>query len=169
MQKISRNTPTAQSFGPNSLENTRPPSDYKAAVIADYNGRYGSAFTIDPAKARLMKIRQDSFKPWLAHVTLGEDITDEHGVFVTTKQRTAIIERQEFNKGLITVTRAPGETPYATWKKVEAAAGLEAGELVAKLDLHAKEQTTIYQVSNESLNWYGEVRVKFNYGLAPTP
>lgn len=163
MQKILRNVPPAQKIVPGTLENTRAPSEYQEAVVANYNSRYKKLFGIDAAKAKLISVHQDSFKPWLATVALGEDIYDEKGNLVTTIQRSTTIERTEFNKGQVTVAREKDETPYQTWKKVEEAAGLEENELVADLLLKPNAETAIYKVANDSLNWYGEVRVKFTY------
>lgn len=163
MRKILRNVPTPNKTNPESLENTRDPNEYKAALVAAHNARYKDVFNIDPAKAKLVSVRQNSFKPWLATAVLGEDIYDDEGKFVTTKQHSCEITRQEFAQGLVTVTRSEGETPYETWKKVETAAGLEDNELVAQLLIKDDAQNAIYPVSPNSLNYYGQVRVKFEY------
>lgn len=165
MRKILRNEPPAQKVTPETLENQRPPSDYKAAVISAFNDRYKNVFSIDAAKARLIDIHQNSFKPWLATAVLGEDIFDEHGKFITTHQRSTVIERQAFNKGVVEVVRNPEDSPYQVWKKAEIAAGLVAGELEANLLLDAKTTKTVYKISKLSLNWYGEVTVK----IVPAP
>lgn len=163
MHKILRNVPPAQKIAPGTLENTRAPSEYRDATVKAFNDRYDKLFSIDPAKAKLISVRQDSFKPWLATVVLGEDIFDDKGKLVATAQRSTQIERTEFNKGLITVEREKDETPYQTWKKVETAAGLEDNELDAQLLIKPNAETATYQVAKNSLNWYGEVRVKFAY------
>lgn len=160
MRKILRNEPPAQMVVPGTLLNQRPPSDYKAATVASFNNRYKNIFSIDPAKARLISVRQNTFKPWLATVVLGEDIFDVNGKFVSTKQRSTEIERQAFNKGIIEVIRAEGDTPYQLWKKAETAAGLEENELDANLLVGPKDTKVVYKISQNSLNWYGEVIVK---------
>lgn len=163
MKKIQRNVPPKQKISPATLENTREPVEYTDAVVEDYNDRYSTVFKIDPAKAKLVSVRQDSFKPWLAHVQLGEDIFDEDGEFQTTKKYSTIIQRQEFNKGTIRVTRTKDEDAYVTWKKVEKAAGLQDNELEALLGLGHNAVEAVYKVAKNSLNWYGEVRVRFDY------
>lgn len=163
MKKILRNVPTVQKKVPGTLENTRPPADYKDAVIKNYNERYSKLFAIDAAKAFLIGVRQNSFKPWLATATIGENIYDTEGKLLTVNQRSTEITRQEYNKYNIVVTRAEGESPYETWKKVETAAGLEPGELEAILNLPNNATKATYKVAPLSLNWYGEVRVKFEY------
>lgn len=161
MRKILRNPVPTAKITPDTLENQRPPSDYKNAVVTSFNNRYNNIFTIDPAKARLISVRQNSFKPWLATVVLGEDIFDTNGKLITTKHLSTEIERQEFNKGVIEVIRADSDTPFQLWKKAEVAAGLEENELVANLLLHPNAVTAVYKISDNSLNWYGEVKVKF--------
>ena len=161
MRKIQRNVPSAQKTNPASLENTRDPQEYKAATVKAYNDRYKSMWSIDAAKAKLISVRQNSFKKWLATVVLGEDIFDSEGNYVTTHQRSAEITREELNRGVLTVTRMPGETPFETWHKVEAAAGLEENELVAQLLLKDDARSAVYEVSPMSLNYYGTLRVKF--------
>lgn len=163
MQKILRNVPPLQKIVPNTLENTRPPEDYKDAVVTNFNNRYKSLFSIDPAKAKLVSVRQDSFKPWLATVVLSEEIYDEAGKLLTTNQRSTQIERVAYNKGQLTVTRAKDETPFETWKKVETAGDFEENELDALLLLKPNAPDAIYSIAKNSLNWYGQVRVKFEY------
>lgn len=160
MRKILRNMPPKQKITPDTLDNQRPPNDYRAATVKAFNARYENVFNIDAAKARLIDVHQNSFKPWLATAVLGEDIFDEQGKFVTTQQRSTGIERQAFNKGLVEVIRLPEDTPYQVWKKAEIAAGLEPGELEANLLLHPKATKAVYKISKLSLNWYGEVTVK---------
>lgn len=163
MQKILRNVPPLQKIVPGTLENTRPPSDYQPAAVKAYNDRYKGLWAIDAAKAKLISVRQISTKPWLANVILGEDIYGADGKFLTTKQMNTQIERQEWAGNQLTIERVIGETPFETWKKVEAAAGLEENELVADLLLPPNAQSTIYPIATMSLNYYGNVRVRFTY------
>lgn len=163
MQKVIRNPIPQQKKVPATLENTRPLEDYKLPVVNNFNERYKKLFSIDAAKAKLISVRQDSFRKEIAHVVLGEDIYDDKGKYLTTNQRSAKIERQDFNKGLIKVKRTAGESAYVTWQKVEVAAGLEPGELVAKMDLKSNAPTAVYELNELSLNWYGVVRVAFEY------
>lgn len=160
MRKILRNEPPLVKTTPATISNQRPPSDYKDAVVTAFNNRYKNIFNIDPAKARLISVRQNSFKPWLATVVLGEDIYNVEGKFLTTKQRSTEIERQEFNKGIVEVIRNENDTPFQLWKKAETAAGLEENELEANLLISPNATKVVYKISNNSLNWYGEVVVK---------
>ena len=170
MHKVLRNIPPAQKTNPESLENTRDPSEYKPAIVKDFNDRYKRMFSIDKAKAKLVSVRQDSFQEQIAHVVLGEDIFDEHGKFLTMEQRSTTIERKAYTAGTVTVKRTPGESAYATWRKVEAATGFEENELMANLSITSTAHSAVYKVNELSLNWYGEVRVKFEYEeeVAPT-
>ena len=163
MQKVLRNTPPPQKKSPETLENTRPPEEYTDAVVKNYNERYKALFGIDGAKARLQSVRQDSFKPEMAHVTLAEDILDDKGKIVSTIQRSAKITREAYPRAVVIVKRDKGETPYVTWGKVEEAAGLEKGELVGDFGLSTTATKAVYKISPMSLNHYGEVRVKFEY------
>lgn len=166
MRKILRNAPTPNKTNPDSLENTRDPAEYKDALVKARNGRYKDIWTIDPAKAKIVNVRQNSFKPWMAKVHVGEDVLDAEGKVVGTRQMSTDIERKEFPVGTLEVERAVGETPYDTWRKVETAAGLEENELVGQLTLTENQHSAVYQIDKLSLNWYGEVKVKFKY---PTP
>lgn len=163
MRKILRNEPTPQKTNPDLLENTRDPQEYKPATVKSYNDRYKNLWTIDPAKAKVMSVHQNTFKPWLATVALGEDIYGADGKFIATRQQSTTITREKYTSIPIVVTRAKDETPYQTWKKVEQAAGLEENELVAQLNISANQHTAIYPINKMSLNHYGEVRVRFEY------
>lgn len=167
MQKVVVDSTLKNKITPDTLENTRDPSEYKAAVVKNHNDRYKAMWTIDPAKARVISVRQDSFKPWMAHVVLGEDILDADGKVTAVNQQSAKITRQEFEKKTLVVKRVKGETAYTTWQKVETAAGFEAGGLMPNLTIRPNEFTTVYEINPLDLNYYGQVRVKFEYEEAP--
>lgn len=162
MFNIIRNPKSAEKITPETLENQRAPSEYIDAVVATYNNRYKDIFGIDPAKARLHAVKKNSFKPWLADVTLAED-RFVNGKVVETKYRTHQITRQELVLDILTVERIKGESAYATLQKVTTAAGLEVGELTGNLDLKSDATAATYVVNNLSLNYYGLVNVRFTY------
>lgn len=161
MRKIQRGVKYQRYVTPENLENTRPPMDYLDATVKAYNDAYKQMGIIDPAKARVIKVRQNSHKPWEAYVTLGEDITDKDGKFVKTNQRTTTIERQEMEDKIYTIERVEGESPFDTLKKVETAAGLEAGDLHGGLSIGANTHAYTYTVRPDHLNFYGKVQVRF--------
>lgn len=163
MYNIQRNTPSKEMITPENLENTRPAKEYIDAVVANYNKRYQSVFGIDATKARLADVRQNSFKPWEAVVTLEEDIKDGTGKIIKVNRRSTTITRQELNLPILIVERVKGETAYATLQKVTTEAGLEAGELTGNLDLHSNANGATYVVNHMSLNYYGIVNVRFTY------
>lgn len=169
MRNLQYNKKTKLIMGPDDLENTRDPKEYVKAVVDTFNERAKYQWTIDPAKARVLEVRQISTRPWEARVRLGEDIKDAEGNFVETKQKSAIITRQKIQERLHGHVREVGETPFVTRNKVAAELGLEGTDLVGGMSITGTTQSQVYQVNNLNLNFYGQITVTFVYEEAEAP